>query len=271
MCLVDLRSDGYRISFPKEEHNRVSSNDRYDYIYSVVAPNGRSVFAVRRIYDSGLPSLIEDILVRRPLITGTVGPEEIVNTPFVNIFQFSVSSNEEYLVIAGRLRHATEGNRDAIFLFKRNDGTSKYVAPYASLSENIRSLNVAERGDLVIFENRGIVTKFEASGGPLVLAEQHPGQFPTLIPHEHRYLYVDRGWLMADDGKGGKRELIRAPSVVGAIRVSPDGRFIAFGEDLFGDSRLTRLRICEIDSKNCADGPDYLEWIAGRETFWIER
>ena len=65
----------------------------------------------------------------------------------------------------------------------------------------------------------------------------------------------------------GKHDISGSPGVVGGIRVSPDGKFLAFGE---GFSGYTRLRICELGTRTCQEGPTYTEWIAGRETFWIK-
>ena len=67
-----------------------------------------------------------------------------------------------------------------------------------------------------------------------------------------------------------KRELLPAPKLVGGIRVSPDGRFVAFGVDEYGDLSETHLRICELNLKACMDGPKYTEWIAGKETYWTK-
>jgi hypothetical protein len=271
MHLVDLRNEGYQIAFPKEASGYLKYNDRFDYIYSAMAPNGRSLFAVRRVNDMRLPSMVEDTLLRRPVTPSGVGPEEVINSPFVNIFQFSVSSNERYLAVAGRLRDAVEGKRDAIFLFNRSAGTAQFVAPYASLAQDIRSLNVSDGGDLVIYEDRGTVMRFEAPGGRLALVDHHPGRLPVLMPRDHGYIYAEGERLVLNDGKGVRHELIRASKIVGGIRVSPDGHFLAFGMDIFGNLGITQLRICELDSQDCADGPKYEESIAGQGTFWISQ
>jgi hypothetical protein len=169
------------------------------------------------------------------------------------------------------LRNAAEGKRDAIFLFERSGGSVRFVAPYASLAQDVRSLNVSDGGDLVIYEDRGTVMRFEGSVGPLVLVRRHPGQLPVLMPHGRGYVYAEGAWLISNDGRGSRRDLIRASRVVGGIRISPDGRFLAFGEDPRGNMGITQLRICELDSLACVNGPEYGESIAGQETFWINR
>jgi hypothetical protein len=208
-----------------------------------------------------------DILIRRSL-EGAGGDEEIVSSPLVNIFRCAISTNERFMIIAGRLKDpAVSEPRDGIFLLDRSDGRVQYVAPFpnAGLNEDIRSLNVSDQGN-VVYEDDGTIATFVGEKR-LTLAKRHAGKFPTLMPDGQAYLYADRGRLVLNDRKAD-RELLRIPEIVGAIRVSPDGNFVAFGVESGGD---TQLRICELCTQNCVDGPKYYDWIAGRETFWIKR
>ena len=268
MYLVDLRNDGYRLAFPQEGNVRVDYKDlQSDYIYSVVAPNGRSLFAVRRVFDGRGLEPPRDILIRRSLV-GAVGDEEIISSPLVNVFRCAVSTNERFMIIAGRLKDpAVSEPRDGVFLFDRSDGRVGYVAPLpkAGLNEDIRSLNVSDQGN-VVYEDDGTIATF-AGEKRVVLAERHPGKFPVLMPDGQAYVYANRARLILNDWKA-ERELLRIPEIVGAIRVSSDGNFVAFGVESGGD---TQLRICELSTRNCVDGPKYYDWIAGRETFWIKR
>jgi hypothetical protein len=257
MYLVDLRNDGYRLAFPQE------GNVRMD-----VAPNGRSLFAVKRVFDERGLEPPRDTLIRRSL-EGVGGDEEIVSSPLLNVFRCAVSTNERFMIVAGRVKDPSVGEqRDGIFLLNRRDGSIQSVAPFpdAGRNESIGSFNVNDRGNIVVYEDAGTVTKFTGETR-LALTERHPGKFPVLMPDGEAYLYADQGWLTLSD-RNGKHEVLRIPEVMGAIRVSPDGNFIAFGMESGGD---TQLRICELKTQNCMDGPKYYDWIAGRETFWIKR
>jgi len=269
MYLVDLRNDGYRLAFPQQGNVRVDYKDlQSDYVYSVVAPNGRSLFAVRRVFDRRGLEPPRDTLIRRSL-EGAGGDEEIISLPLVNIFRCAVSTNERFMIIAGRLKDPAVGTlRDGIFILDRSNGEVQYVAPYpkAGSNEDIRSLNVSDQGNVVLYEDAGIIVAFVGEKR-LTFAERHPGKFPVLMPDGQAYVYADRGRLILNDRKA-EREVLRIPEIAGAIRVSPDGNFVAFGVESGGD---TQLRICELSTQKCVDGPKYQDWIAGRETFWIKR
>jgi hypothetical protein len=78
MYLVDLRNWGYKIAFPQD--GGTGADYDADYLYSFVAPTGRALFAVRRTFDGKNPP--EDALIRRTLTGSSVGPEEILPSPF---------------------------------------------------------------------------------------------------------------------------------------------------------------------------------------------
>jgi hypothetical protein len=273
MYLVNLWNDGYRIAFPEEPNARVTYQGHSVYLFSIIAPNGRSLFGVRRMFDEDGRTPPVDTLLRRGL-DGPVAREEIVSSPFINMFQYAVSPNERFMLIAGRLREsgvAKGQQRDGIFLFNRASSGIQYIAPVpgAGLNESIRSLNVGDRGE-VVYEDAGTIIRSTDPDGHLIVSERHPGQFPALMPIGQTYVYSDRGWLVQHDGKA-KHQLLRVPKIVGAIRVSPDGRFVAFGMDEIRLSGMTQLRICELESRTCVDGPKYSDFVAGRETFWLKR
>jgi hypothetical protein len=89
------------------------------------------------------------------------------------------------------------------------------------------------------------------------------------MPNGQGYFYANAESLILDDGKS-KREILHATHVIGAIRVSPDASFVAFGVGVEQDGE-TQLRVCDLRTKACVNGPRYVDWIAGRETFWIQR
>ena len=268
LSLADLRNHWYTIGFPKpREQTRYGGKS--EYLYSIISPNGRSLFACRREFDSrGIPL---DTLVRRELQASGPREEEIVPIPFTNLFQFAVSPNESFMVIAGRLQDPSvpRDKRDGIFVLNRKTGGLHPIAPYASLSQDIRSFNVSDDGDRVIYEDNGSVMIFSGPGGQTVSKDHHPGKLPALMPDGRGYVYLGGSELILNDGQT-KRQLLSVSNVVGAIRVSPEAQFIAFGVDLFGDLSLSQLRICEVKTLACVDGPKYTDWIAGRETFWIK-
>ncbi len=268
MCLADLRNHWYTVVFPKQAQ-RSPYGGESEYLYSVVSPNGRSLFASRREFNAR--GNVHDTLIRRQLTSSGAGPEEAVPVPFSAFFQFAVSSNEAFLVIAGRLQDPTvdKDKRDGIFVFDRRTGALDRIAPYTSLGQDVRSLNVDDRGDVVIYEDKGNVLTFTGTGGSRELASHHPGKFPALMPDGRGYIYTDGRQLILHE-REAERVLLKVPNVVGAIRVSPNSQFIAFGVDLFGDLSSTKLRVCELKAMTCEDGPRYADWIAGRETFWIQ-
>ena len=268
--VVDLRNSGYRIVFPRVRDSQV--NYKADYLFSFIAPSGRSLYGVQRLFDSSGHGPTHDSIVRRPLTGSSLGPEEVVVSPFQNVFAGAVSQNEKYMVVVGRLRDIsaeTRTNRDGVYLWDRSTKAVRRVAsaPDAGLTEDIRSLSVNDKGDLVVYESRGEVLRFAASGSRLTQADQHHGRFPVLMPGGVAYVYWDRGWLMMNDAKG-KHELLPVENVVGAIRVSPTGGLVAFGVESGGNSSL---RICEIQTRICLDGPNYRDWIPGRETYWMRK
>jgi hypothetical protein len=270
LSLVDLRNNRYDVAFPKERVDRVQYNPDSDYIASLIVPGGRSLFAQKRVFRESPQYLVEDFLIRRSLEGFQVGPEETIENPFINFFQFAVSEDEKFMVVAGRLRGAPKATRDGIFLFKRGERSALYIAPYESLNEKIRSLNVSNGGNLVIYEDDGTVMKFELSNGYFALTDHHPGQLPALVPNGHRYIYANDGELLLSDGSV-KHRLLPASNIVGAIRVSPNGEFVAFGEDPAGNLGETRLTVCHVQSKTCLVARKYSARIAGRETFWRRR
>ena len=268
MYLVDLRNDGYWVTFPRERREQIVYSGLADeYGYSVVAPDGASLFAVKLTREL-LPSAE---LVRRSL-AGEGGPEETISSAFKIIQYCAVSRSERFVAIAGRLRgSAPSAERDGIYVLNRDTGSVVKVAGFANagLNESILSLNVSDRGDVVVYEERGDVVRLDASR-PASGPERHRGQFPVLMPGDQAYIFADHGWLLWKDGSGS-RELVPVPKVAGGVRVSPDGHFVAFGVSAAGDLDYTRLRVCDLDSRSCVDGPKYVDWVAGRETFWIQR
>ena len=89
------------------------------------------------------------------------------------------------------------------------------------------------------------------------------------MPNGKGYFYANDESLLWDNGKS-KREILSATHVIGAIRVSPDANFVAFGVGVERDGE-TQLRVCDLRTKACVNDPRYVDWIAGRETFWIKR
>jgi hypothetical protein len=213
---------------------------------------------------------VRDTLTRRDL--GPDGPsgEKTISTPFSVFFQFAASSNERFLIVAGRLdsSNVTREERDGIFLLDLDSGHFDRVAPYASLGQDTRCLNVDDSGKMIVFEDNKTVVLFRKKDGKFILSAHHPGQFPALFPADGHYLYWDRGLLLLSEVEA-PRELISLKNVVGAIRVSPDSEFVAFGIDVYGDLSSSKLRICDLKTLECVDGPLYDDFIAGRETFWI--
>jgi hypothetical protein len=268
LSLVDLRNDCYRVVFPRTGE-RTTYSGKSDYLYSIVSPNGLSLFGVRRQFDASNRYQF-DTLIRRELQKSGASSEEIISVPFDNVFQLAVSPNEKLLVIAGRLRDpgAPGAKQDGIFLLDRKVGNVRTIAPYASLSVQIRSFNVSDQGR-VIYEDNGTIMAFMGSEARPKLIELHRGRLPVLKPNGGGYFYASDESLILNDGKS-KRELFSAIHVVGAIRISPDANFIAFGVGAEQGGE-TQLRVCEMQSKACVNGPKYSEWIAGRETFWIKR
>jgi len=106
ICLVDLRNHGYQIAFPPESVGWVAyKNPKAEYLYSVIAPNGRSLFGFTRTFYGSTPPT--DALVRRAL-GESVGPEENIATPMTTLFQFAVSPDETFMLIGGRLKNAAK-------------------------------------------------------------------------------------------------------------------------------------------------------------------
>jgi hypothetical protein len=225
---------------------------------------------VRAVLDGVIPRAI---LIKRTL-DGPGGSEEIVSSHFKIVQQCAVSQNETFALIAGRLKDAgpEQSNSDGIFLLNRSNGIIEYVAPFenAGLNESTRSLNVGDRGDLVVYEESGAIVRLTRMRGCFSATERHPGQLPALMPSGEAYVYVDHDRLIWSDGKV-QRDLMRVRNVVGGVRVSPDGHFVAFGVDASGPATSRHLEICELNAKACVAGPAYDEWIPGRETFWIRR
>jgi hypothetical protein len=270
LCLVDLRGNGYYVAYPNEPLELVQYNPKFDYIDSIIAPGGRSLFTPRRIFGEPPQPRVEDILIRRSLKGSQIGPEENVDTPFIGIFQFAVSEDEKFMVVAGRLRNEPTATYDAIFLFNKDKQSVEYVAPYASLNNGkVRSLNVSNGGNLVVYEDDGTIRKYERSNTHLTLTDHHPGQLPVLMPNGHGYIYANHGELLLNDGS--VKRLLPVSNIVGAIRVSPNGEFVAFGEDPSGHLGLMHLRVCDLESKACVEGREYSERIPGRETYWLKR
>lgn len=106
----------------------------------------------------------------------------------------------------------------------------EYLAPCPNggLNEAIRSLNVSDTGNFLVYEDGGTVNVLTESRQGRRQTARHPGQFPALMPDRAAYVYVDHGWLILKENES-TRELLPVADVVGAIRISPDGRFVAFG------------------------------------------
>jgi hypothetical protein len=173
------------------------------------------------------------------------------------------------IIVAGRLGETiTNDARDGIFVLSVHGGNIKYVAPYpgGSFNADVRSLNISDQGDVAIYEDRGTIMILTASATQFSPAEHHPGHFPTLMPNGKDYIYENQGSLMLSDRKI-TRTLFSVPKVVGAIRISPDGHLVAFGVER--STEVTQLKICILSSHICTTGPEYTDWIAGRETFWM--
>lgn len=269
LCLANLQNYSYTIVFPKLK-GEARYSGKSGYLYSVVSPNGRSLFAVRREFDSSGRRQL-DTLIRREVSPAGMGPEEVISTPFDNVFQCAPSQNEKFIAIAGRPRRnsTAKDTEDGVFLFDRDRGSIQYLAPYNNRSEDIHSLNVNDHGDLVLYEDKGTILTFATPSGQPTLINRHPGRLPVLLPEGQGYIYSDRGQLILADGTT-KHQLFSAPNVVGGIRLSPDAHFVAFGVDLSGDLSSSQLKVCELNTLACVDGPKYSDWIAGRETFWIK-
>ncbi len=269
LVLADLRNYWYTIVFPKRRE-RIRYGGKSEYLYSLISPTGRSLFASRRQFDP--TGRVFDTLIKREVTPTGPSPEEIIPTPFIVLFQFAVSSNERFIVVAGRLQDSTigEDQRDGIFLWDRMGSSVRPLASYESRSQDIRSFNVDDAGDEIIYEDNATVMVLKGSNGHLVLTDHHAGKFPVLIPDRHAYMYSDLGKLILNDGEKS-HELLDVSNLVGAIRVSPDARFVAFGLDPAGNLGLTQLRICELKTLACVNGPEYNDWIAARETYWIKQ
>jgi hypothetical protein len=270
LFLVDVRNEGLAIVFPEEARKTIDyTRPDSEYVYSIVAPTGRALVAVRREFDPGAPS--KDTLIRRE-IGESIGPEEIIPTPFAAIFQCAVSRNEKFILVAGRLGEAATKKRDGIYLLTKGSPNAEFVAPYpgAGLNGAIRSLNVNDDGDVVVYEDAGSIVELVGSGKHRVVTALHSGAFPTLMADGRTYLYCEDGRLIEGGGKL-RRSILKVPEIRGGIRTIPDGKFVAFGMNVAGEPGITQLRICELTSRKCVDGPKYSEWVAGRETFWIQR
>ena len=181
MHLADFGNDGYQIAFPPEDEPFVAYPDqKSDYLASTVAPSGRSLFALRRLFDGRTPP--RDLLVRRSLADHEA-PEENISSAFKIVQDFAFSPSERFAVIGGRLSGdaATRKETDGIFLWDRDRGTITYLAPYlVGLPPNgvgsteIRSLNVSDGADLVVYEDNGTVVRLSAANGVLSVAERQP-------------------------------------------------------------------------------------------------
>ncbi|HVP00541.1 MAG TPA: hypothetical protein VMT15_20855 [Bryobacteraceae bacterium] len=267
--VADLRNEWLAIVFPEQLRSRIEyQRPESEYVYSIIAPTGRALFAVRRTFYQSSPP--KDTLLRR-VIGASIGREEVIPIPFVAIFQCAASPNEKLILIAGRLSEGSD-KRDGIFLVQRGDGKAEFVAPYVGggLNESIRSLNVNDQGDMIVYEDGGSIVEFAGPRGHWTVGARSAGRFPALMPDGRTYVYSDNGWLIENVGKERHR-LFRLPEITGAIRASPDGGLIEFGTRSPRKSSITQLRICELRSGDCVDGPKYSEWIAGREAFWIQR
>lgn len=269
LSLADFWSNGFNILFPPEQRGVIRYSNPKAYDYSVIAANGRTLFAVRRTIEN---AIFVDTLLKRTIGSASVGPEEAIAIAFINVDQCAVCSNQTFMAVAGRLRDQPPDKRDGVFLLNEAVDKVDPIALYSSevLNRDIRSLSVNDGGDVVLYEDAGAVMRYTRSGSGWTLTERHPGQFPTLMPNGKAYLYVtDRLLMLAD--REGKHELLRVSSVVGGVRVSPDGNFVAFGEGTGAAGSYSRLRICDLRTHMCIDGPKGTEWIAGLETFWIKR
>lgn len=270
--LIDLRNDGYSIAFPPSNNSWV----RYpgvdvEYIYSTIAPDGLSLFAMKREFGPvGLP---RDTVLRRTL-HDDVGPEELVLTPFANVFRWGVSQDERLMIIAGRLKDRGPGDpkRDGLFLLRRATGEAEYVAPWekGGLNSSVRSLNVSNRGELVVYEDGGTIVTLRRLNGAFKADMRHPGQLPALMADGNAYVFAQHGSIVWSDGRTSK-DILPARNVMGGIRPSPGGDFIAFGTSSDEHKAAPHLDVCEVASKTCVAGPNYDDWVPGRETYWVKR
>ena len=130
LCLADLRNHWYTIVFPKAAE-RARYSGESEYLFSIVSPNGRSLFAIRRGFNAR--GNFRDTLIKRELTPSGAGPEQVIPVPFIVLFQFAVSSNERFMVVAGRLEDPTleKGYRDGIFVLDRSTDGVHPIAPYA--------------------------------------------------------------------------------------------------------------------------------------------
>lgn len=259
LSLVELYTLGSTTVFPRSGPLTDYGNSP-NYFAPLIAPSGRTLYAVRRGTRGEL-----DLWVRRGTVGGQFGDEESVPLPFDNIFQFGVSPNEEWTALAGRIHGPgiEYRDRDGIYLVGLKDGTASKLAPYDALDSGVRSIGVTDERQ-VVFERSGTVMAFELDHGVMKLAASHPGSFPSFT-HDGRgsYVFWNDGWIILRTGQE-ERTVLREKKVVGAMRVSPGGRFVSFGVELFG----TTLKVCDLANGACAYGANYWDRIAGRETFW---
>ena len=271
LSLVDLRNSGLLITFPSRNGGWVAyQGTDVEYVYSIVAPDGLSLFAVKRQFNG---AAFVDTIIRRSL-GRLIGMEEVVVTPFANVFQCAISLNERYLLVAGRLKDpgVPEQERDGIFLFDRRSEGLQFVAPWvdAGMNSSVRSLNVDNRGETVIYEDAGFVVKLVHAHGRFREALRNPGHFPAMLPGQSAYVFADHDWIVGADGQA-RRGLLRKAGVLGGIRPSPDAKFLAFGVQSDQHTTAPHLDVCELASRRCVAGPKYDEWIPGRETYWMRR
>ncbi len=196
------------------------------------------------------------------------------------IQDFAISPSERLAVVGGRIEHANhDGRTDGIFLMDIRSGTITWAAPYlvgatpgVAFGTLVRCLNVSDRGTL-LYEDNGVIVPIDWGQDGITSGDRPAGRFPVLMPDGSGYVYYDGVRILWTDRKI-KRALQRVSEVVGGIRVSPDGRFFAFGQSMAAPPMSefrSRLKICDFESLTCLDGPKYFEFTAGQATFWVER
>jgi hypothetical protein len=163
------------------------------------------------------------------------------------------------------MREAKDRSDGIYFMDRRGDLLRLADYPDSARNDSIRSLNVNDDGDMVIYEQTDTVVRYSKGvDGRFTLTERHPGRLPVLLPTSGAYLYADHGQIVRGNG-GSKTDLLPAPKVGSLLRVSPDGKWVFFDTEIV-DNYL-RWQMCNLESRACFDGPGVID---GR-TFWIKR
>jgi len=266
LSLVELRSSSLTQMFPSGG-KQIYYVGRAGYVMSVISPDGKWMYGVRRQHDLHSSSIAIDTLVRRGFTPSGPGEEEVLDSPFVNIVDLGVSRKGTMMLIVGRPQSAGRGSGDGIFLYNRGSHDLSFIEGLSLSDNEVSALNVNEDGSMLLYQEGKFVKTVIRSNGRVTFSGSHAGRFPVLMPDGQSYIYENSGKIILRR-RSESRTLIAQERVVGGIRLSPDARFIAFGIDLYGNLGDTQLSICDVATPLCVRGPVYVDRIAGRATYW---